>query len=105
MELPRFLSAQIFHYRRNLTNAAKPLKLVIMSATLRVSDFTENRQLFPQPPPLLKAEARQHPVTVHFSRRTPSDYTEETFKKVCKIHRRLPPGGIFIPPSSFIQTN
>lgn len=76
----------------------EPLKLVIMSATLRVSDFTENRQLFPRPPPLLKAEARQHPVTVHFARRTASDYVEETFKKVCKIHRRLPPGGKCLYP-------
>lgn len=42
--------------------SVKPLKLIIMSATLRVSDFTENRTLFKQPPPLLKAEARQHPV-------------------------------------------
>ncbi len=31
-----------------------PLKLVIMSATLRVEDFTENRRLFPTPPPVIK---------------------------------------------------
>jgi hypothetical protein len=31
-----------------------PLKLVIMSATLRVEDFTENRTLFPIPPPVVK---------------------------------------------------
>lgn len=88
-----------------LLMSIKPLKLVIMSATLRVSDFTENRQLFPQPPPLLKAEARQHPVTIHFSRRTPSDYAEETFKKVCKIHRRLPPGGKYLYLSPTAYTN
>lgn len=64
-----------------------------MSATLRVSDFVENLTLFSKPPPLLKVEARQHPVTVHFSRRTNSDYVEEAFKKVCRINRRLPPGG------------
>ncbi|RPB05677.1 P-loop containing nucleoside triphosphate hydrolase protein [Choiromyces venosus 120613-1] len=74
----------------------KPLKLIIMSATLRVSDFTENQRLFPAPPPLLKAEARQHPVSIHFSRRTVSEYPEEIYKKVCKIHRRLPPGGILV---------
>ncbi|KAH8148146.1 uncharacterized protein LAJ45_07910 [Morchella importuna] len=74
----------------------KPLKLIIMSATLRVSDFIENKQLFSVPPPLLKAEARQHPVTNHFSRRTPHDYVEEACKKICKIHRRLPPGGILV---------
>jgi ATP-dependent RNA helicase DHX37/DHR1 len=34
-----------------------------MSATLRVSDFTENRVLFATPPPVLKVEARQYPVS------------------------------------------
>jgi ATP-dependent RNA helicase DHX37/DHR1 len=71
----------------------KPLKLIIMSATLRVSDFVQNSTLFPTPPPLLKVDARQHPVTPHFSRRTASDYIEEAYKKVCRINRRLPPGG------------
>lgn len=74
----------------------KPLKLIIMSATLRVSDFVENPVLFKQPPPLIKTEARQHPVSVHFNRRTPHDYVEEAYKKICKIHRRLPPGGILV---------
>ncbi|KAL7272160.1 putative ATP-dependent RNA helicase DHR1 [Rhizina undulata] len=74
----------------------KPLKLIIMSATLRVEDFTENKTLFRIPPPLVKADARQYPVSIHFSRRTSSDYIEETFKKVCKIHRRLPAGGILV---------
>lgn len=31
-----------------------PLKLLIMSATLRVEDFTQNRRLFPVPPPVVK---------------------------------------------------
>ncbi|CAO1630415.1 unnamed protein product [Parajaminaea phylloscopi] len=75
---------------------AKPLRLVIMSATLRVADFVENSVLFPSPPPLLKIEARQHPVTVHFNRRTSHDYIGEAVKKASKIHERLPPGGILI---------
>ncbi|KAF0872071.1 DHX37 helicase, partial [Crocuta crocuta] len=74
-----------------------PLKLVIMSATLRVEDFTQNRRLFAQPPPVVKVEARQFPVTVHFNKRTPlEDYSGECFRKVCKIHRMLPPGGILV---------
>ena len=32
----------------------KPLKLLIMSATLRVEDFTQNQRLFPKPPPVIK---------------------------------------------------
>ena len=48
----------------------KPLKLVIMSATLRAEDFTNNARLFPVPPPVINVQARQYPVTVHFSKRT-----------------------------------
>lgn len=74
----------------------KQLKLVIMSATLRVEDFTGNARLFPTPPPVVTVESRQFPVTVHFNKRTPDDYLNEAFRKVCKIHRTLPPGGILI---------
>ncbi|KDQ25774.1 hypothetical protein PLEOSDRAFT_1058011 [Pleurotus ostreatus PC15] len=77
-------------------DGAKPLRLVIMSATLRVSDFAENKALFPSPPPIINVAARQHPVTIHFSRRTSSDYVNEAIRKVGKIHTRLPPGGILV---------
>uniref|UniRef100_A0A8C4LZ29 DEAH-box helicase 37 n=1 Tax=Equus asinus asinus TaxID=83772 RepID=A0A8C4LZ29_EQUAS len=74
-----------------------PLKLLIMSATLRVEDFTQNQRLFATPPPVIKVEARQFPVTVHFNKRTPlDDYSGECFRKVCKIHRLLPAGGILV---------
>ncbi|EIW80970.1 P-loop containing nucleoside triphosphate hydrolase protein [Coniophora puteana RWD-64-598 SS2] len=75
---------------------AKPLRLIIMSATLRVSDFADNTTLFATPPPVINVSARQHPVTTHFSRRTVSDYVGEAVKKASKIHTRLPPGGILI---------
>ena len=67
-----------------------------MSATLRIEDFVENKVLFPSPPPVIKVASRQYPVTIHFSRRTVPDYIEEAIKKTCKIHTRLPPGGILI---------
>jgi len=67
-----------------------------MSATLRVSDFAENTTLFPSPPPVISVAARQHPVTIHFSRRTYPDYVTQAIKKATKIHTRLPPGGILI---------
>ncbi|XP_037536203.1 probable ATP-dependent RNA helicase DHX37 [Nematolebias whitei] len=74
-----------------------PMKLLIMSATLRVEDFTENLKLFRTPPPVIKVDARQFPVTIHFNKRTPlEDYTGEAFHKACKIHRMLPPGGILV---------
>eukprot|EP01117_Protostelium_nocturnum_P006791 TRINITY_DN2439_c0_g1_i2.p1 TRINITY_DN2439_c0_g1~~TRINITY_DN2439_c0_g1_i2.p1 ORF type:complete len:945 (+),score=306.88 TRINITY_DN2439_c0_g1_i2:1028-3862(+) len=72
------------------------LKLIVMSATLRVEDFTKNRQLFPKPPPVINVDARQFPVTVHFNKRTPTNYVDEAYQKACKIHRRLPPGGVLI---------
>jgi HrpA-like RNA helicase len=34
-----------------------------MSATLRLSDFVDNKALFSIAPPVLKAEGRQHPVS------------------------------------------
>lgn len=33
---------------------ADPLKLIIMSATMRVEDFTENKRLFKVQPPVIK---------------------------------------------------
>ncbi|KAA1469988.1 P-loop containing nucleoside triphosphate hydrolase protein [Dentipellis sp. KUC8613] len=77
-------------------NGIRPLRLVIMSATLRVSDFAENMTLFATPPPIINVAARQHPVTIHFNRRTVSDYVGEAVRKTSKIHARLPPGGVLI---------
>ncbi|XP_032647089.1 putative ATP-dependent RNA helicase DHX37 isoform X2 [Chelonoidis abingdonii] len=75
----------------------QPMKLIIMSATLRVEDFTDNKKLFPAVPPAIQVDARQFPVTVHFNKRTPADdYNGECFRKVCKIHRMLPAGGILV---------
>ncbi|KAM3073472.1 putative ATP-dependent RNA helicase DHR1 [Clarireedia jacksonii] len=76
--------------------AVQPLKLIIMSATLRVTDFTQNQNLFASPPPVLQAEGRQYPVTVHFARKTHHDYVEEAFRKISKGHRKLPPGGFLV---------
>lgn len=91
--------SRIVNLRRDLTKedpTVKPLKVVIMSATLRIEDMTQNPKLFKSPPPVLEVEGRQYPVTVHFSRRTHSDYVEEAFKKVSRGHKKLPPGGILV---------
>jgi ATP-dependent RNA helicase DHX37/DHR1 len=45
------------------------LKLVIMSATLRVEDFTTDR-LFSSPPAVIKIPGRTYPVTIHHSKVT-----------------------------------
>lgn len=60
-----------------------PLKLIIMSATLRTSDFTENKRLFGKPPPVLSVPARQFPVTIHFAKHTElRDYLGTAVRKV-----------------------
>jgi ATP-dependent RNA helicase DHX37/DHR1 len=73
-----------------------PLKLIIMSATLRVEDFTENKRLFKHLPPVIKVESRQYQVSIHFNKHTYDDYLAEAYRKVCKIHAKLPEGGILI---------
>jgi ATP-dependent RNA helicase DHX37/DHR1 len=73
-----------------------PLKLIIMSATLRIEDFTQNKRLFRDTPPVINVNSRQFPVAIHFNKKTPTDYLSEAFKKVSKIHRRLPDGGILV---------
>ena len=70
-----------------------------MSATLRVEDFTENDRLFKRKeliPPVIKVDSRQFSVAIHFNKQTYDDYLAEAFRKVCKIHRRLPEGGILV---------
>nr|XP_012232791.1 PREDICTED: probable ATP-dependent RNA helicase kurz [Linepithema humile] len=73
-----------------------PLKLIIMSATLRVEEFVENVRLFKVKPPVITIQTRQFPVTIHFNRRTSEDYVNEALRKAIKIHTRLPEGGILI---------
>ena len=75
-----------------------PLKLIIMSATLRVEDFTGSGKLFCNDPPnLVKVPGRTFPVTIHHNKTTElDDYEGAALQKVCKIHRKLPPGGILV---------
>ncbi|GFZ04813.1 lysyl-tRNA synthetase 1 [Actinidia rufa] len=74
-----------------------PLKLVLMSATLRVEDFVSGTRIFRNPPPVIEVPTRQYPVTIHFSKRTEIvDYIGQAYKKVLSIHKRLPTGGILV---------
>mmetsp|Transcript_40648 Transcript_40648/g.61631 ORF Transcript_40648/g.61631 Transcript_40648/m.61631 type:complete len:197 (+) Transcript_40648:70-660(+) len=51
-----------------------PLKLIVMSATLRVEDFTANPRLFPgSPPAVVTVPGRTFPVTIHHSKVTELD--------------------------------
>jgi ATP-dependent RNA helicase DHX37/DHR1 len=73
-----------------------PLRLIIMSATLRVQDFTENTRLFKTIPPVINVQSRQYSVSIHFNKHTYDDYLAEAYRKTCKIHRKLPEGGILV---------
>ena len=82
---------------RGIGGKVSPLKVVIMSATLRVRDFVSQPKLFSDRlPPVIEAEGRQYSVTNHFARRTQRDYLEETFQKVTKAHKKLPSGGMLV---------
>ncbi|RXG72512.1 putative ATP-dependent RNA helicase kurz [Armadillidium vulgare] len=75
----------------------KPLKLIIMSATPRIEDFTQNANLFNEGiPPVITVPSRLYDVTIHFNKATNPDYCESAFKKICSIHRQLPDGGILV---------
>jgi len=75
-----------------------PLKLVIMSATLDTTVLLEGASspFAGVDVPCVSAESRQFPVTCHFSRRTESNYMEQAFEKVKKIHKRLPAGHVLV---------
>ena len=64
-----------------------PLKLIIMSATLRIDDFIANKKLFPKlVPPVLKIESRQYPVTTSFAKQTElRDYIAAAYRKICRF--------------------
>lgn len=84
-------------WKRALEEPSKfrPLRLIVMSATLNVDEFAKP-SLFNPLPPVLRVESRQHPVTVHFNRKTDDDYLTEALKTVSKIHANLPDGGILV---------
>ncbi|CAK7216293.1 putative ATP-dependent RNA helicase DHR1 [Sporothrix bragantina] len=74
----------------------KPLKIIIMSATLQIKAFVANRDLFKEKPRMIHVEGRQFPVTVHFAQHTRHDYVDEAFRKIVRGHRKLPPGGFLV---------
>ena len=71
-----------------------------MSATLRVQDFTQNPKLFanlPTPPSVVQVPGRTFPVTIHHAKTTELDnYEDAALRKIVKIHRKLPAGGVLV---------
>ena len=74
-----------------------PLRLVIMSATLRIDDFKESNIFKPFIiPRVVEVSTRQFKVHCYHSKVTSSNYLEEAFKLCIKIHSKLPDGNILI---------
>lgn len=74
-----------------------PLRLVLMSATIRAEDFIGNKKLFPdRDVPQVNIEARQYPVSIMFAKATKEDYVKAAVSKCVKIHEKLPPGAILV---------
>lgn len=74
-----------------------PLRVVIMSATLRTSDFTDNKLLFPDSKlNVITLESRQYKVATYLEKNTPEDYIEAAINKVVKIHTKLHAGGVLV---------
>ena len=91
------LLSQVIKIRYALSKSGrcKPLRLVIMSATLRIEDF-RNINLFDPLPPIVNIESRMFPVTNYFSKITPKDYVVEAVKKCVQIHKTLPKGDVLV---------
>lgn len=93
------MMSRIIKLRERLStedDSIKPLKLIIMSATLTVADLINNKNLFAIAPPVVQIEGRQYPVTIHWARKTNRDYVEEAYRKIRRGHRTLPPGAMLV---------
>jgi ATP-dependent RNA helicase DHX37/DHR1 len=82
-------------YQLSQKGKGHPLRLVIMSATMRVQDF-QNPQLFDYHVPIINVEARMFPVSTFFEKHTPDDYKAAAVKKCLMIHRKLPDGDVLV---------
>ena len=81
----------------------KPLRVVVMSATLNMTDFAKNPYLMglsstkqQSSPPVVTIDNKMFPVTVHYERRTQDDYIGLAIDKIDKIHNTLPQGTILV---------
>lgn len=93
--------------RHNNDPNQEPLKLIIMSATLRSEDFTKNEKLFDEPPVEVKVEGKMFPVTDQYLINTPSPDNVNKYIKnlIDHLHEMLPDGSIlvFVPGKSDIN--
>ncbi|KAL5010310.1 hypothetical protein ScPMuIL_012615 [Solemya velum] len=73
--------------RQRAKKGLKPLKIVVMSATMDVDHFSE----YFNSAPVLYLEGRQFPVNVYYSCCTQSDYQFAALVTLGQIHKQAPP--------------
>ncbi|POW15075.1 hypothetical protein PSHT_07206 [Puccinia striiformis] len=71
---------------------ARPLKVIIMSATIDAERFSQ----FFDDAKILYVKGRQHPVTVFYSQQPQEDYVESAVKTSLQIHAKYPLGDVLI---------
>ena len=62
------------------------IRIIVMSATLKTTDFTENTHLYYPSPALLRLENRMFDVQIHFSKKTATHYVDAAVRKALQIH-------------------
>ncbi|KAK1443375.1 ATP-dependent RNA helicase [Babesia gibsoni] len=91
--------SRVVKARREIYNAKRtslpPLKLIIMSATIRAEEFLGSR-IFEGAICHRHISTQFKRNTIHFARRSVTDYVSDAYDKIIKIHKRLPPGSILV---------
>ncbi|XP_041354256.1 ATP-dependent RNA helicase DHX33-like [Gigantopelta aegis] len=74
--------------RKRKTSGMKPLKILVMSATMDVNHFSD----YFNNAPILYLEGRQYPVELLYACEPQSDYLYASLVTLFKIHKQEPPG-------------
>ncbi|KAG0142686.1 hypothetical protein CROQUDRAFT_673415 [Cronartium quercuum f. sp. fusiforme G11] len=81
---------------------ARPLKILIMSATLdtgRFSEFFDNAKI-------VYIQGRQHPVSIFYTQKPQEDFVASAVATSLQIHKNYPPGDVlvFLPGQEDIES-
>ena len=98
----RSVNTDLLCYVLSTIQQQRPLKLIIMSATLNPSTFTS---YFHPTPPLLQIEGRQYPVDVLYTVQAQDDYVDAAVTAALQIHTLEDTGDvlIFLPGQEDIE--
>ncbi|KAG8761724.1 putative ATP-dependent RNA helicase dhr2 [Serendipita sp. 396] len=80
----------------------RPLKIIVMSASLQAERFSK----YLGGAPILYVKGRQHPVKLYFSKEHQDDYLDSAFRTFYQIHDEKEPGDvlIFLPGQEDIES-